>query len=265
MSKLQLPDVTLVMIETREHTLARMAIEDCLDKVDFGDVAIVTDRPLEFTSLSVSHGVRPLFQLVEDWPDKLGWAQSAWFGVPAMLRTSHALFIQWDSWVWDISMWDPEFLNYDFIGAPWWYKDGKNVGNSGFSLISTRLKRFIYNHRDAFPCTSPAEDDLLCRTYRPSLEQRGFNWAPEKIAHRFAFECCRPNPTSRHFGFHAMFNWPEVLPLDRLCERVKIAMQSDYITKPDGVIWSAFVNKHPQLIQKLLLEAGKELTGAHYG
>ena len=58
-----------------------------------------------------------------------------------------------------------------------------------------------------------------------------------------------------------MFNWPEVLPLDRLCKRVKIAMQSDYITKPDGVIWSAFVNKHPQLIQKLLLEAGKELTG----
>jgi len=262
---LKLHDVTLVMVETREHTLARMAIEDCLDQAEFDDVLIVTDRPLEFSSLSVSHGVHPQFKLVEDWPSKLGWSQSWWFDVPPLLKTSHTLNVQWDSWICDPGMWDDEFLNYDYIGAPWWYKDGKNVGNGGFSLVSTRLKRYVHKHRDKYPCIHAADDDLLCRTYRPTLEQKGFTWAPEKVAHRFAFECCRPSPTSRHFGFHAMFNWSEILDQERLRERVKIAMASDYITNPNGVIWRAFVSKHPDLVDELLLETGKELIGAKNG
>ena len=265
MSKLELGNVTLVMVETREHTLARMAIEDCLDQVDFGDVLIVTDHPAKFSSLTDSHGVQPHFKIVEDWPSKLGWSQSWWFDVPPLLRTSYTLNIQWDSWVWDTSMWTNKFYDYDYIGAPWWYKDGKNVGNGGFSFVSTRLKRYIYSHRDEFPCVNAADDDLLCRKYRPTLEHRGFTWAPEKLAHDFAFECCRPSPTSSHFGFHAMFNWSEVLSPERLRERVKIAMASDYITNPKGVIWSAFVNKHPALVDELLLEAGKEIIGAKHG
>ena len=265
MSKLQLPEVTLVMVETREHVLARMAIEECLDKADFGDVLIITDRPLEFSSLSVSHGIQARFKVVDDWPDKLGWSRSWWLDVPPMLQTSQTLNIQWDSWVWDVSMWDDHFLDYDYTGSPWWYKDGKNVGNGGFSLVSTRLKRYLYKNRYDYPCVNAADDDLLCRKYRPALEHQGFVWAPEKIAHRFAFECSRPEPHSRHFGFHAMFNWSEVLPPDRLRERVKIALQSDYITNPNGVIWRAFVNKHSDLVDELLLEAGKELIGAKHG
>lgn len=267
MSKLQLPDVTLVMIETREHTLARMAIEDCLDKVDFGDVLIITDRPLEFSPLTLSHGVHPLFKTVEDWPDKLGWAKSCWNDVAPMLRTSQTLHIQWDSWVWDVSCWDDAYLEYDYIGAPWWYADGKNVGNSGFALISTRLKRYLRHNALQYPCVTSSEDDLLCRTYRQPLEERGFKWAPEALAHKFSFECCRPSETSRHFGFHAMFNWSEVLSEERFRERVKVAMASDYITNPNGVIWRAFVNKHPALVDELVKELCKDidLTGANYG
>lgn len=265
MSKLKLDDVTLVMVETREHTLARMAIEDCLDKVEFGDIVIVTDRPLEFSPLTRSHGVHPTFKTVEDWPDKLGWSRSWWFDVPPMLKTSHTLNIQWDSWIWDVSQWTDDFLSYDYVGAPWWYKDGLNVGNGGFSLVSTRLKRYVRAHRDTYPCVHASDDDLLCRKYRPQLQQLGFNWASEQIAHQFSFECCRPSPKSQHFGFHALFNWPEVLPPDRLRERIKIAMASDYITNPNGVIWRAFVSKHSDLVDELLLETGKELIGAKDG
>jgi hypothetical protein len=265
MKKLQLLDCTLVMVETREHKLALMAIEDCLDKADFGDVLILTDRPLEFAPLTMSHGIHPRFKIVDDWPDKLGWSRSFWSDVPPLLETAYTLNIQWDSWIWDATQWTDEFLSYDYIGAPWWYKDGKNVGNGGFSLISTRLKRYVHDHRDVFSCVTSADDDLLCRKYRPALQDKGFIWAPEQLAHQFAFECCRPSPTSRHFGFHAMFNWPEVLPSDRLRERVKIAMASDYITNFNGVIWRAFVSKHSALVDELLLETGKELTGAKHG
>ncbi len=42
--RLSLPDVTLVMVETREHELARLAILDCLKVAKFGDVLILTNN-----------------------------------------------------------------------------------------------------------------------------------------------------------------------------------------------------------------------------
>ena len=239
---LKLPDVTLVMVETREHALARMAIEDCLKVAEFGDLVIVTDKPAEFP-------FKATFKTVPDWPSKLGWSRSWWFDVPPLLKTSHTLNIQWDSWIWDASMWSDEFLKYDFIGAPWWYKDGKNVGNGGFSLVSTPLKRYIFDRRWEYPCDTAVDDDLLCRTYRPRLEDAGFRWAPEPLAHDFAFECCRPSPDSRHFGFHAMFNWPYVLPHDRLLDRVRVAFKSPYIR--DSYIGKVFSDRHPKIMEQL--------------
>lgn len=260
MTKLKLESVTLVMVETREHTLARMAIEDCVDKVEFGDVLILTDKPDEFASL----GKRCKYRVhqVQDWPNKLGWSRSWWFDVPPLLRTSQTLNIQWDSWIWDVSMWRDDFLGYDFIGSPWWYKDGKNVGNGGFSLVSTRLKRYLRANRQKFPCDTAVDDDLLCRTYRPQLEDLGFVWAPEKVAHDFAFECCRPSQTSRHWGFHGCFNWPEVLERHRLMERLQIALKSPYISNPNGHFWKALSQKHPELIQQVLLTKPASAKGA---
>lgn len=242
---LKLNDVTLVCVETREHELARMAVEDCLRVAEFGDVLILTDKPESFC---LSQPFR--YQVVPDWPDKLGWSRSWWFDVPPLLRTSQTLNIQWDSWICDPSMWRDEFLRYDFIGAPWWYKDGKNVGNGGFCLKSARLARYIYKHRDRFPCDTAVDDDLLCRTYRPKLEEAGFLWAPEKVAHDFAFECCRPSKTSKHFGFHALFNWPEVLDTERLRQRVELALASPYIR--DGYMMKAFCERHPDVVRELV-------------
>jgi hypothetical protein len=99
---LQLPDVTLVLIETREHALARLALVDCEAKVDFGDTVIFTNKPNEFEG-------RRIVQ-VEDWPSKLGWSRCFWYDVASHVRTSHALCIQWDSWVVDPSMWRDEYL-----------------------------------------------------------------------------------------------------------------------------------------------------------
>lgn len=254
--KLKLPDVTLVMVETREHELARLAIEDCLKVAEFGDVLILTDRPLKFlrnTDLSSSpemEGQRVRFHIVPDWPEKIGWSRSWWFDVPPLVRTKQTLNIQWDSWIWDASMWRDEFMEYDYIGAPWWYKDGKNVGNGGFCLKSTRLARYIAKNRARFPVINAIDDDLLCRKYRYDLEEAGFTWAPEKVAHDFAFECCRPSKDSRHFGFHAMFNWPVVLDIERLQERMELACSSPYIR--DGYMMEMFHRQHPEIFVELV-------------
>jgi hypothetical protein len=46
---LHLPDVTLTMIETREHQLAREAVKDCMEQASFGEVVIFTDQQAHFT------------------------------------------------------------------------------------------------------------------------------------------------------------------------------------------------------------------------
>lgn len=245
---LRLPDVTLVLVETREHALAGLALEDCERRAEFGDVLVLTDRVDSFAR----RGRRVIE--VPDWPDKEGWSRCFWTGVAPHMRTSHALCIQWDSWIVEPDMWRDEYLKYDYIGAPWWYKDGMNVGNGGFCLRSTRLMRFVHKHRAAFPCVTSADDDLYCRKYRPTLQEAGFVWAPESVAFDFAFECVRPDTSARHFGFHATFNFGYGCGGDdhRLLERAEIMSRSTYIRNGKG--WGSFAGKHPQIIERLNME-----------
>lgn len=241
---LRLPDVTLVLIETREHDLALLALEDCERRAEFGDVLVFTDRPAMF--MRADRRV----MTVPDWPDKIGWSRCFWTDVAPYMRTSHALGIQWDSWIVDPEMWRDEYLRFDYCGAPWWYRDGMNVGNGGFSLRSTKLMRFVRQHRAQLPCISDADDDLFCRKYRPTLEQAGFVWAPEPLAMNFAFECVRPDPRARHFGFHAAFNFDYGCgDDDRLLERVQMMARSDYITKRPN--WDGLCKKWPQIMNRL--------------
>jgi Protein of unknown function (DUF5672) len=243
--KLRLPSVSLAMQETRETALACLAIEECVSKVDFAEVLVFTDKPDEFMKLD--HLCNLHIVITEDWPTKVDWCKFNWFGTQHYIKTSHAVFIQWDSWVWDQAMWHDDYLKYDYAGSPWWYSDKRNVGNSGFSMKSARLMRYIYKHRDQFPCNTNIEDDLLCRGYRPALEEAGFIWTPERLAKDFSFELMRPSETSRHFGFHGMFNWHIVLDEDKILERAEIAYRSDYIR---ARMWQSFRDRNPAVAQR---------------
>jgi len=246
--KLELPNVTFIMQETRAHSLALLATQECVKAINFAEVLIFTDRPLEFSSLT--HICNPRIIAVPNWSDKLGWCRHIWFGVPRHVRTSHMLLQQWDAGVWDTSCWNKEFLNYDYIGAIWPFHDNKKVGNSGFCLKSTRLARYLYSHRDKYPCDSILEDDLLCRKYRPRLEDVGFVWAPEDVARRFAFECEEPNLINKHFGWHGCFNFPIVLDYESLRERVELMAASPDLCQSQMMKWLR--EKHPNVIDKIL-------------
>lgn len=250
---LKLPDVTLVTIETRQHELARIAVRDCLDKVEFGEVLNFTDREHMARFQTFGRTIE-----VPDWPEKEGWSRFTWQGMVQHIRTAFALCIQWDSWVVDPSAWRDEFMDYDYIGAPWWYTDGKNVGNGGFCLRSHRLMHHLRKHRDRFPCTNSLDDDLLCRKYRPQLMSEGLTWAPEWLAREFSFECVKYDCKS--FGFHAMHNWGYVLDRERLIERAKIASQSEYITK-NSWMWAKLNERNPWLADALK-ENGQVQIGA---
>jgi len=130
------------------------------------------------------------------------------------IRTTHALTIQPDSGIYDPSEWDDDWLQYDYIGAPWpehWSgEDNVRVGNSGFCLRSKRLLRAT----SQFPfrgspwrggiIQDPLDDVVTCVALRPQLEAMGLKFAPVEVAAKFSFEL--PTEFAKHergrFGYH---------------------------------------------------------------
>jgi hypothetical protein len=218
--KLKLPDVTLVMMDCTCPELARLALLDTLEFIEPAQTLIFSDTDLDV--------VNTLYASVRPWRTIQEYCEYFWYEVPYLVQTKFFLNIQWDGWVVDPSMWDDEYLNYDFIGAPWWY-DNYNVGN-GTGIRSTKLMRFLGKHRDLLPVYGK-EDELLGRVYRPVLEHQGFKWAPEQLASKFSVECTRPSITSRHFMFHDSFNFPAMLSAEKYEQRLKLMQQNPYIRK----------------------------------
>jgi hypothetical protein len=209
-TKLDLSRVTLVAVDSAAHDLTRLAIEDCRAVASFGATRIFSDQ-------LIAPGER-----TRHIPVELKSGEDAerciWFDVPKHIETSHFLWVQYDSWIIRPDLWDDAFLRYDYIGAPWWYADGMNVGNGGFSLRSAKMAQFVAANPERFPFKRP-EDQTLCREHRPELEKEGFRWAPQDVAERFAFECVGKRDGT--FGFHGMFNWPFVLTEQQLEKRMQ--------------------------------------------
>jgi hypothetical protein len=207
---IQLPDVTLVTIDTKAHDLTRMAVENTLRQIEPAETLIFTDDEFPFEGMPVRK-IDPLHSM-NDYNSML------WAFTPFFVRTSHMLVIQWDGWVLDGSAWSDEWLQYDYIGAPWhWHTGPLKVGNGGFSLRSMSLMRHVQDHN--MPAGSQ-EDVELCIKLRPELEN-AFKWAPIEVAQQFSYEHGRPDHTT--FGFHDVRNWRNHLTAEQLDERFAAA------------------------------------------
>lgn len=200
MTRLALPQVTLVAIDTRSPALAAQALQRSMAGVDFA-------RTLLFTQDWRPPQPLPGITLVDCGPIRSGAEYSHFVlrRLPAHIDTPHVLVTQWDGFVVDPSAWRPEFLDVDYVGAVWRDPPAAGlVGNGGFSLRSQRLLRAGQDPRivDEHP-----EDLRLCSSYRTLLEQdHGVRFAPPALARRFAFENEAPDgPT---FGFHGPYNLP---------------------------------------------------------
>lgn len=121
------------------------------------------------------------------------------------IQASHVLIVQYDGFVLNHTSWNNNFLNYDYIGAPW-YKYDDRVGNGGFSLRSKVLMEFIsiitnmyVNDRNRWSLCN-MEDQYICFTLRQDLEKIGFKFAPKEHAMEFSTEF-QP-PYTNQFGWH---------------------------------------------------------------
>ena len=196
-SRPSLPNVTLVAVTSVALQATIGAIHASMAQVDFGQVLLLSDRPLPpGTDRRIS------WHQIDRLGSSADYSRFMLRRLADHISTDHALCVQWDGFVLDGQAWDPSFLDYDYIGAVWpHFADGHNVGNGGFSLRSRRLLKATR----ALPFDgSQAEDVVISRLARPQLEAEGIRFAPADVARRFAYE--RTQPNGREFGFHGAFN-----------------------------------------------------------
>lgn len=134
------------------------------------------------------------------------------------IDTEHVLIVQYDGYILNPHLWQDEFLNWDYIGAPWSIEQTKIhggtmdnvVGNGGFSL---RTKKFLQVASEVFkeqPITINCEDILCCIEYYDLFVERGIRFAPIELAFQFSIEDVFPEefvPDSPYkfkkpFGYH---------------------------------------------------------------
>ena len=118
------------------------------------------------------------------------------------IKTSHILIVQWDGFIINPEKWDPNFLKYDYIGAPFIPRENdKNycrdlnggfytIGNGGFSLRSKKLLEAPtkFKLKDNREFTNFNEDGFFSVFHRKFLESKGLIWAPFDIAKKFSIE-----------------------------------------------------------------------------
>lgn len=184
---LSLPDVTLVCVDDNAMR-GRDALNKCTDVAEFGAVKLLSSSEYDYD------------EQIQRLGSKEAYSRFILKELHKYINTPYALIVQHDGYIKNPEAWLNEFMQYDYIGATWWYKDGKNVGNGGFSLRSKKLLELT----PSLPTTKThPEDEVICRDCRYYLEQRGIKFAPDELADKFSYEGYnKQGQWSGQFGFH---------------------------------------------------------------
>lgn len=193
---LKLPQVTLVCLTGKDFEPHDRAIQRSCKEVEWGGVKLIYD----YTCDSI---------------DK--WNERIIYDLWRYVDTEYCMLIHADGYVINPDAWRKEFLEYDFIGAPWplpkdsySYRtpDGEliRVGNS----VSIRSKKLLelptklgLPWRSYYGNTN--EDGFLCVHNRRILEEHGIRFAPLEEAIHFSKEHeIKENKGLTTFAFHSV-------------------------------------------------------------
>jgi hypothetical protein len=219
---LNLDDVTIVSINTINPKSSIKALEISCENINFKNVLLLSNDNIKhdfIQNIKISNIIDINFYNL--------------FCVKYLhehIKTDYCLIVQPDGFVTNASNWDNEFLNYDYIGAPWskinsahgLYRCGFPVnsmetvpfivGNGGFSLRSKKILTEVskLDYRDL----SIPEDNVFSILFRKELKEKNIKYAPVNLALKFSLEDILSIENykfdlSSHFGFHGKFNYFE--------------------------------------------------------
>lgn len=212
-----------------------LALKKCLKQCSFKDIKIIS-------CTEIPHCDLPIIKIPETTRES--YSEFCVTYLKDYIDTDFCMTFQQDGFIIDTKYWTDEFLNYDYIGAPWLMSefDLQNirlnkpfnlVGNGGFSL---RSKKFLsdaatikYNpnlkfqaHIEAGVLATP-EDWFICSYNYTDMIDKGIKFPSIKLAYQFSVEhpsahkvFNRDNLESyKSFGFHGQFNTAAMKLLDK--------------------------------------------------
>lgn len=192
---LNLPQVTLVALGSKNIEGMFRALEYSSRKISFGSVKLITE--IECKTIDE-------------------WNHAIIYDLRKYIDTPFCLLVHPDGFVVNPESWLDEFLRWDYVGAPWpypkdsySYRDGAGnvvrVGNS-VSLRSQKILNLPYEleflWRSYYGNTN--EDGFLCCHNRIELEYHGVKFAPIEVAKYFSRELDIPEnaDVDKPFCFH---------------------------------------------------------------
>ena len=208
---IQLPNITLICVATRDIANAVKALEYSCKGISWGAIKLICSE--HYTDSAITQIIIPPFETIDDWNKFI------FYNLHEYVDTEFCLLIHPDGYVIHPEKWDSRFLDYDYVGAPWpesesfrdIYGNMIRVGNS----VSIRSKRLLeLPTRLQLPWNSfhgmTNEDTAICVHYRHHFLEDGINFAPVEIAALFAHEIPVPeNEGITPFAFH---HWEPLIP-----------------------------------------------------
>ena len=218
---ISLQNVTLISLAAISYEKTIRALTHSQIGIKFFDAKLISPTPPTHLPRDVRWEECPPLRLRDRGIDD--YSNYFLYDIWRHVDTPFALVVQGDGFVINPHRWTDEFLEYDYIGAPWQVRrnayidpfgNHQRVGNGGFSLRSRKLLTTpqevevpwdvnasnFYRHMGA---GSLAEDGNICVHNRHIFESQGNKFAPVRLAARFSQE--RRVPESRGiepFGFH---------------------------------------------------------------
>jgi len=215
--KIQLDNITLISVCGNSSRIAETinAAHFCCKDIQFKSVKILSNCSIDEDGIEVI-GIHTL--------NKEEYSHFLIYDFPQYIDTEYCLTFQWDGFIINPNRWTDEFLQFDYIGAPWLNDPTNNVGNGGFSLRSQKFmqsaKTLSYNSRIQFQPHIPAgqlvtpEDWFVCSYEYDKMIDLGVKFADINTAYKFSVE--HPSnmkyynrndlSTYNSFGFHGDFN-----------------------------------------------------------
>lgn len=191
---LNLPQVTLICLTNKDFEGHKRALDKSQEGVEYGAVKLIWDDKIKS---------------IDDWNYKIIYELHNY------VSTDFALLVHADGYVINPSSWRNEFLDYDYVGAPWplpqdsySYRTERGevvrVGNS-VSLRSKRIlelpSRLGLEWKSYYGNTN--EDGFLCVHNRDVLMANGCKFAGIDVAKYFSREHDIPeNNGIQSFAFH---------------------------------------------------------------